>query len=64
MTTSGTYTFDPSLGELTLYAFNLCQIRPTSLMQEHMQSARVHVLEGLVGGAAAALENYHPSPSA
>jgi hypothetical protein len=41
MTTSGTYTFDPSLGELTLYAFNLCQIRPTSLVQEHMQSARM-----------------------
>jgi hypothetical protein len=41
MTTSGTYTFDPSLGELTLYAFNLCQIRPTSLVQEHMQSSRM-----------------------
>lgn len=41
MTTSGTYTFDPSLGELTLYAFNLAQIRSTSLTQEHMQSARM-----------------------
>ena len=41
MTTSGTYTFNPGLGELTLYAFNLCQIRPTSLVQEHMQSARM-----------------------
>ena len=41
MTCSGTYTFNPSLGELTLYAFNLCQIRPTSLVQEHMQSARM-----------------------
>lgn len=41
MTTSGTYAFNPSLGELTLYAFNLCQIRPTSLVQEHMQSARM-----------------------
>lgn len=41
MTTSNTYTFDPSLGELTLYAFNLCQIRNTSLAQEHMQSARM-----------------------
>jgi hypothetical protein len=41
MTSSGTYTFNPSLGELTLYAFNLCQIRPTSLVQEHMQSARM-----------------------
>lgn len=41
MSSSGTYTFNPSLGELTLYAFNLCQIRPTSLVQEHMQSARM-----------------------
>jgi hypothetical protein len=40
MTTSGTYTYDPSLGELTLFAFNLCQLRNTSLTQEHMQSAR------------------------
>jgi hypothetical protein len=41
MTTSATYTFNPSLGELALYAFTLCQIRPTSLVQEHMQSARM-----------------------
>jgi len=41
MTSSGTYTFDPSLGELTLHAFNLCQLRNTSLTQEHLQSARV-----------------------
>lgn len=41
MTTSGTYTYNPSLGELTLYAFNLCQLRNTSLTQEHMQSARM-----------------------
>lgn len=40
MTTSGTYTYGPSLGELTLYAFNLCGLRNTSLVQEHMQSAR------------------------
>ncbi len=41
MTTSGTYNFDPSLGELTLFAFNLCGIRPASLLIEHMQSARM-----------------------
>ena len=41
MTTSGTYNFNPSLGELTLYAFNLCGLRNTSLLQEHMQSARM-----------------------
>lgn len=40
MTTSGTYNFNPSLGELTLYAFNLCEIRATELLQQHMQSAR------------------------
>lgn len=41
MTTSGTYTFDPSLGELTIYAFNQIGIRPTSLVQEHLTSARM-----------------------
>ena len=41
MATSGTYTFNPSLGELTLFAFNLCGIRNTALLQEHMESARM-----------------------
>jgi hypothetical protein len=41
MATSGTYTFNPSLGELTIYAFNLCDIRATALLQEHMESARM-----------------------
>lgn len=41
MTTSGTYNYNPSLGELTLYAFNLCGIRNTALLQEHMESARM-----------------------
>lgn len=40
MTTSGTTAYNPSLGELTLYAFNLCDVRPTAITQEHMQSAR------------------------
>jgi hypothetical protein len=35
------YQFDPSLGEVTIYAFNLCGIRTTSLTQEHMNSARM-----------------------
>jgi hypothetical protein len=41
MTVSGTYNYNPSLGELTLYAFNLCGIRNTALLQEHMESARM-----------------------
>ena len=41
MTTSGTYNFDPALGELTLYAFNIAGLRNTSLIQEHMQTARM-----------------------
>lgn len=41
MTTSNTYQFSPSLGEITLYAFNLCGIRGTALLQEHMESARM-----------------------
>ena len=40
MTTSGTYAYAPSLGELVLYAFNCAGIRSTSLLQEHMVSAR------------------------
>ena len=41
MTTSNTYAFNPSLGELTIYAYNLVGIRGTSLLQEHMESARM-----------------------
>jgi hypothetical protein len=41
MATSNTYTFNPSLGEIVLYAYNLCGIRNTSLLQEHMESARM-----------------------
>lgn len=41
MTTSGTYSFDPSLGEMVLYAYNLIGIRNTSITQEHMEAARM-----------------------
>jgi len=41
MATSGTYSFNPSLGALTQHAFNMCGIRPTALLQEHMESARM-----------------------
>ena len=41
MTTSGTYNFNPALGELTLYAFNLIGVRNTAVLQEHMESARM-----------------------
>jgi hypothetical protein len=41
MTTSNQYQFSPSLGEITLYAFNLVGIRSTALLQEHMESARM-----------------------
>lgn len=41
MTTSGTYNFNPSLGDLTLYAFNLAQVRSTELQQEHFSYARI-----------------------
>lgn len=40
MATSGTYTFNPSLGELTLYAYQLIGLRPTSLLQEHFVAAQ------------------------
>lgn len=41
MATSNTYTFNPGLGELTLYAYNLIGIRNTALLQEHMEAARM-----------------------
>lgn len=40
MATSGTYNFNPSLGEVTIYAYQLIGIRPTALLQEHMDAAR------------------------
>lgn len=41
MTTSGTYAFNPGLGELVIYAYMNIGIRPTSLTQEHMETARM-----------------------
>lgn len=41
MATSGTYNFSPSLGEMVLYSYNLVGLRNTSLLQEHMESARM-----------------------
>jgi hypothetical protein len=41
MSTSGTYNYNPSLGELTIYAFNLCEVRGTAITQEHMESSRM-----------------------
>jgi hypothetical protein len=38
---SGTYSFDPSVGELTLYAFDLAGVRSTALTQHHMRTARM-----------------------
>lgn len=41
MTTSETYAFNPALGEIVLYAYQNIGIRPTSVLQEHMESARM-----------------------
>jgi hypothetical protein len=41
MTTSGTYDFNPALGEIVLYAYMNIGIRPTAVLQEHMESARM-----------------------
>lgn len=40
MATSGTYQFQPSIGELTLTAFDRCGLRGTQLLQEHFVSAQ------------------------
>jgi hypothetical protein len=39
--TSGTYDFAPSLGDLVLYAFGLCGVRRTAILQEHMADANI-----------------------
>ena len=41
MSTSGTYNFNPDLGSITLYAYQLVGIRPTAVLQEHLDSARM-----------------------
>lgn len=41
MATSGTYDFNPGLGEIVVYAFQNIGVRPTALLQEHMHSARM-----------------------
>jgi hypothetical protein len=41
MATSDTYAFNPGLGELTLYAYNLIGVRNTAVLQEHMEAARM-----------------------
>lgn len=41
MATNATPTFAPSLGELTLYAYNLVGIRNTAILQEHLEAARM-----------------------
>lgn len=41
MTTSNSYSFNPSLGELTLHAYNMIGVRPTAITQEHMFTARM-----------------------
>ena len=40
MSTSNAYTFNPSLGELTIYAYQLIGVRPTALLQEHIDASR------------------------
>ena len=41
MTSSGTYSYNPNLGELVLYAYNVAGLRNTSLTQEHFEAARM-----------------------
>jgi hypothetical protein len=41
MATSGTYAFNPSLGEITIHALNSIGVRGTAILQEHLQSARM-----------------------
>ena len=40
MASSGTYAFNPSIGEVVLYALGLVGIKRTAVLQEHMADAR------------------------
>ena len=46
MATTGTYNFNPGLGEITIYAYMNVGIRPTALLQEHMEAARMGGMPG------------------
>lgn len=39
--TSGTFNFQPSMGEEVLFAFSLVGVMPTELVQHHFQNARM-----------------------
>jgi hypothetical protein len=39
--TSGTTSFAPGIGELVLYAYGLCGVRRTAILQEHMADANI-----------------------
>lgn len=39
MTSSGSYAFNPNLGDLTLFAYNLAGVRRTEVVQEHLEYA-------------------------
>jgi hypothetical protein len=41
MATSNTYSWNPALGEVVLYAYNLIGLRPASLLQEHFEASRM-----------------------
>lgn len=39
--TTGTYAFNPSMGESVMYAFGMCGVRRTALTQQHFDDARM-----------------------
>lgn len=41
MATSNQYVFNPPLGEVVIFAYNLIGIRPSALLQEHLEAARM-----------------------
>lgn len=41
MATSASWDFNPALGEIVLYSYNLIGVRNTAVLQEHMAAARM-----------------------
>lgn len=52
MSTTGTFTFNPSIGSLALTAFSRLQIKRTELLAEHMQNAYMETNLLQIGWAA------------
>lgn len=48
MATSNSYSYNPSLGEVILYVYQLVGIRPSATLQEHVDAVANGLLQGIL----------------